>query len=61
MPSTDAGTETRVGVGTEVEINVGIGTGVGAGTGEKTGRAGKGPQKKKEDSSCMINLTLGQP
>ena len=54
MPSTDAGTETRVGVGTEVGINVGIETGV------KTGRAEKGPQQKMENPSCMTNLTSGR-
>ena len=57
MPSANlgmrVGTKTRVGVGAEVEINVGIETG------EKTDRAGKGPQQKKEDPSCMINLTSG--
>ena len=57
MPSANLGmrvrTKTRVGVGAEVGINVGIETG------EKTDRAGKGPQQKKEDPSCMINLTLG--
>ena len=45
------GTETRIGVGAEVGINVGIETG------EKTDRAGKDSQQKKEDPSCMINLT----
>ena len=57
MPSANLGmrigTETTVGVGAEVEINIGIETG------EKTDRAGKGPQQKMEDRSCMINLTLG--
>ena len=53
MPSANTGTKTRIGVGTKVGINVGIETG------EKTDRAGKGPQQKKENPSCMINLTLG--
>ena len=57
MPSANlgmgAGTKTRIGVGAEVEINVGIETG------EKTDRAGKGPQQKKENPSCMIDLTSG--
>ena len=57
MPSANlgmrVGTETRIGVRAEVRINAGIETE------EKTGRAGKGPQQKKENPSCMINLTSG--
>ena len=63
MPSANLGmrvrTKTRVEVGAEVGINVGIETGVRVETEEKTGRAEKGPQQKKENPSCMINLTSG--
>ena len=55
MHSTNTGTKARIGVGAEVEINVGIETGVRV----ETDRAGKGPQQKMEDRSCMINLTSG--